>query len=202
MEGEKIMANTTYSLIIKRRTIRKFTQKKIDEKTLEVLVNAARLAPSAANLQPLEYIVVNDKNLAKEVFRHTKWAGYISPEGNPKPGEEPTAFIAFLVNLNIAKKAYYQIDSGAAVENLIIAASEKGIGSCIIGAFNKKEVSKLLNVSNNREIVFLVALGYPAEQPVQEDRDDTVKYYKDSSGVLHVPKRTLKNILYFNSYND
>ncbi|MFO7928468.1 MAG: nitroreductase family protein [Candidatus Humimicrobiaceae bacterium] len=191
-----------YRLIKKRRTIRKFKQEEIPEDILKKLVDAARLAPSAANLQPLEYVIVNDKKLVKQVFKYTKWAGYISPEGDPGPGEEPTSFIVVLVDLGVANKKYYKVDCGTAAENLIIAALSQGIGSCIIGACNKGEISRLLKVPKTREIEFLIALGYPAEKPVREDRDDTVKYYKDGDGVLHVPKKPLKKILHFNSYHE
>jgi len=191
----------TYNLILKRRTIRKFLPEKIDERILKKLVNAARLAPSTANLQPLEFVIINQKKLTEEVFSHTRWAGYINPQGTPKKGEEPVTFIAFVVNQEIAHSDYYKVDCGTAAQNLILAALEEGIGSCIIAACNKGKIEKLINVPQGRKLEFVVALGYPAEQPIAEEaKSGSIKYYKDDQDILHVPKRPLEEVVYFNSY--
>ncbi|MGM0365389.1 MAG: nitroreductase family protein [Actinomycetota bacterium] len=195
--GESLM---TYNLIAARRTIRKFLQKDIDKKILQKLVNAARLAPSAANLQPLEFVVVDDRKLVSELFPLTSWAGYIKPEGTPGKGEEPVAFIAFVINQRIATE-YSKVDSGAAAQNLILAALEEGIGSCIIAACDKKKIGRLINIPDDRRVEFVIALGYPAEKPMAEEAESgSIKYYKDGRGILHVPKRPLEEILYFNRY--
>lgn len=189
-----------YELIIKRRTIRKFLQKKIDPVLLEKFVDAARLAPSAANRQPLEFVVVNQEHLVRQVFDHTQWAGYIKPYGRPQKGEEPVAFICIVVNKEISSR-YYTIDCGAAAQSLVLAALEKGVGSCIIGACDKKSIGKLVGIPEQRKLSLVIALGYPAEQPIAENADtDSIKYYKDGEGTLHVPKRPLQRVLYFNHY--
>ena len=190
-----------YDFILKRRTIRKFKQENINLEILKKLVNAARVAPSAANLQPIEYVIINDKETREEIFKHLKWAGYIRPQGDPKEGEKPTAYVVFLVNTDIVMDDYYRVDCGAAAQNLVLAALEEKIGSCIIGSCNRNEIKKILNVIEDRKIEFIVALGYPAEDPVMEDSmEGNIKYYKDSSGKLHVPKRPLEEILHINSY--
>ncbi len=189
-----------YELITKRRTIRKFLQKKIDPVLLEKFVDAARLAPSAANRQPLEFVVVNQEKLVGQIFEHTQWAGYIKPYGRPQKGQEPVAFICIVVNKEISSR-YYTIDCGAAAQNLVLAALEEGIGSCIIGAFDKKSIEKMVGVPKQREVVLVVAFGYPAEQPMAEHAGtDSIQYYKDEQGTLHVPKRELHRVLYFNHY--
>jgi nitroreductase len=71
------MNNQIYDIIISRRSIRKFEQKPIDIEILKKLVNAARLAPSMANLQPLEYVIVNDPNVCDGVFSALRWAEVI-----------------------------------------------------------------------------------------------------------------------------
>ena len=81
-----------YDMIISRRSIRQFEPRPIPQDVLRDVVNAGRLAPSAANRQPLEFIVVDDEGKKKEIFPCLKWAGYIAPEGNPKPGQEPQAY--------------------------------------------------------------------------------------------------------------
>jgi len=183
-----------YETILARRTIRKFKQEKIGEDTLKKLVNAARHAPSAANIQPIKYIIVNDEKKVNEIFKYVKWAGYIAPHGNPSENEKPVAFIVILIDTEI-KKNYYELDVGAAAQNIFLAAWEEGIGTCWIGAFDKDAVGKILNIDGRYIINTVVALGYMAEEPVVEDEKGSIKYYKDEKGVLHVPKRKLDDII-------
>lgn len=187
-----------YETILKRRTIRKFNQQPIDENILLKLINAARVAPQGANLQPLKYVVINDKLLIEPLFETIAWAGYIRPNGDPQDGEKPVAYILILADSSI-KKEGYDIDAGAAVQNILLTALEEGIGSCWLGAINRSKIKELLNIPDKYIIHTMVALGYPAEEPVIEDTEDSIKYYKDENNVLHVPKRKLDDVLFFNS---
>jgi len=188
-----------YELILSRRSIRQFKQKPISYSILEKIMNAGRLAPSAANLQPLEFIAVEKKEIRMKIFPCLKWAAYIAPEGNPKPGQEPTAYIVVLVNTSIREKGFER-DVGAAVENMILAALEEGIGSCWLISIDREKVSEILNIPKTYIVDSIVALGYAAEKPVFEDLKDSIKYWKDVQGVLHVPKRKLKDITHFNAF--
>jgi len=185
-----------YETIVKRRTIRRFQNKKIPYQTLEKCVDAARLAPSAANLQPCEYLVIDEENLLDKVFATLKWAGYI-PDGKPPKLEEPKAYIVVLINKEV-KTEGFQHDVGFAVENIILTALEEGIGSCCFGAINRKALRKNLNIPVKYIIDLVVALGYPKESPLEEPFEDSIKYWKDEKGILHVPKRGLKEILHRN----
>lgn len=191
-----------YETIISRRTIRKFKQEKIDPEILEKLVNAGRLAPSGANLQPLEYLVIDNKGLKEKIFPNLAWAGYIRPEGDPGEGERPAAYIIILADRKINPAP--GMDIGASAENISLAAKEEGIGCCWIGAFKKKEINKVIGTPEDLSAELILALGYPAEKPVSEDmeRGSSVKYYKDGSGTLHVPKRRLEDILHFNQFQE
>jgi nitroreductase len=197
MEGEERMS--LYDLIISRRSIRQFQQKSLSRDILLDIVNAGRLAPSAANRQPLEFVVVDDKNNRSDIFPCLKWAGYIAPEGNPKPGQEPQAYVVVLVNRSIRENTF-QWDSGAAIENMMLAAWEKGIGSCWIVSVDKDRVKALLDVPDGYLIDSVIALGYPAEAPVIEDLEDSIEYWKDEKGCLHVPKRKLADVIHFNTF--
>ena len=188
-----------YELILTRRSIRQFKQDPVSKDILEKLVNSARLAPSGANLQPLEFVAVDDGELKKELFSCLKWAAYIVPEGNPKPGCEPTAYVVILVNLDI-RESGYERDVGAAVENMILTAWEKGIGSCWIANADTDRIQEMLKVPENYRIDSVLALGYPAEEPKIEEMKDSVKYWKDSQGQLHIPKRRLADVLHFNCF--
>ncbi|HCJ67054.1 MAG TPA: nitroreductase [Elusimicrobia bacterium] len=188
-----------YQAVVQRRTIRRFRQKPIPSWILKKLVNAARLAPSAGNRQPCEYIIINEKAKINEVFTTLHWAGYISPEGNPPLGQRPKAYIIVLLNTQKSKKPDLH-DASASIENIILVAWEEGIGSCWIGSVNRRRLRKILNVPDYCKIDSVVALGYPAERPVVEKVSDSIKYWKDKYGILHVPKRNLKEILYWNTY--
>lgn len=191
-----------YETIISRRTIRKFKQETIDPEILKKLVNAGRLAPSGGNLQPLEYLVVDDKDLKEKIFPNLAWAGYIKPEGDPGEGERPAAYIIILADRKINPAP--ERDIGASVENMNLAAGEEGIGCCWIGAFKNKIINKIIGVPENLSADLILALGYPLEKPVSEDvgKGSSIKYYKDDSGTLHVPKRRLEDILHFNQFQE
>lgn len=188
-----------YDLIISRRTVRQYKQKQILKDILQKIVNAGRLAPSAANSQPLEFIAVNRKDVCKKIFPCLKWAAYIAPRGNPEPGKEPTAYIVTLVNKKIKTKGY-QWDVGASNENMILTGWEQGIGSCWLLSVDRNEVRKILSIPPQYLIDSVLALGYPDENPVAEDMEDSIKYWKDEEGRLHVPKRKLEDIFHFNNF--
>lgn len=181
----------TYETIIKRRTIRKFTQEKIDKKLLMDCLNAARLAPSSRNRQPLEFILITED--LDRIFDCTRWAGYLK-DGTPKEDERPTAYIAILINTDINKEAKY--DVGLAAENIVLTAQEKGIASCILAAIDREKLSQILGIPSNYTLELLIALGYPKQESFVEEFKGDVKYWLDEEGNLHVPKRSLKDIVH------
>ena len=188
-----------YELILKRRTIRRFKPEQVTEELLNKLVNAGRLAPSGANLQPLEFIVVNNSELVNKVFPSLKWAGYIAPAGNPPEGKRPTAYVIVLINTEIRSQGG-EVDAAAAIENMILAALEDGVGSCWLGAIDRDKLRTLFNIPQNYRVDSVLALGYPDESPVLEEVTDSIKYLNDENGVLHVPKRKLSDIVHYNRF--
>lgn len=189
-----------YRIITKRRTIRRFKQKPIPISILKRLVNAARLAPSAANLQPLEYIIVNDKSICEKIFSCLKWAGYITPHGTPPQDKHPVAYLVILVNKDKAVKKYSSYDVGLAAENILLLSWQEGVGCCLMQAIDRGKIRKILNIPGHMYIDSVVSLGYRDESPRPEQLKDSIKYWKDKNGTLHVPKRKLKDILHSNSY--
>ncbi len=188
-----------YRLIVSRRTIRRFKPDPIDRPVLEKIVDAGRLAPSAGNMQPLEFVAVVDREIRRRIFPCLRWAAYIAPEGTPKLGEEPTAYVFSLANLSVREKGY-EYDVGAALENMILAAWEEGIGSCWLISIERAKIAKILGVPEGYKIDSVLALGYPAESPVMEEFQGSVKYWKDERGVLHVPKRKLRDVIHFDRF--
>lgn len=188
-----------YKTIVKRRSIRRFQQKKIPFKLLEKLVNAARFAPSGGNLQPCEYIIVDQKDLLEKVFSTLKWADYLE-EGTPPSGESPTAYIVILLNRKIRRKGG-EYDLGMAAENIMLTALEEGVGTCCIGSMEKERLIKILAIPKHCDVELVIALGYPDEISIPEDMTNSVKYWVDENNVLHVPKRKINNVLYKNIYS-
>ena len=188
-----------YEKIVSRRTIRQFLPRPIEEKILDQIVNVGRLAPSGANLQPLEFIVIDDAEVTQQVFPCLKWAAYIAPEGNPRSGQEPTAYVIVLVNKEIRPQGY-EWDVGAAMENMILAAWAEGIGSCWLLSIDRDRLRQILSVPDNYRIDSVLALGYPAEDSIVEEMTDSVKYWKDEQGRFHVPKRALEDVLHRNGF--
>lgn len=187
-----------YDAICSRRSIRRFQQKAVDIKLLKKFVNGARLAPSAANLQPLEYIIVTDRNLCSRIFDTIGWAAYIKPRWAPSEDERPTAYIIVLVK-DIDNK-YYLRDVSLASENIVLAAEEERVGSCILCSIDRDRIREILRVPKELHVDSLIALGYKAEKAVVEDLKDSVKYWRDENEVLHVPKRKLEDIFHIDSF--
>ncbi len=186
-------------LINSRRTIRQFKQDSIPLEDLIKCIKSAGLAPSAANLQPIEYLLITDSEKVKAIFPLLKWAGYITPDGNPKEGRRPTAYLIVLVNKSI-RKTGAEHDAGAAIENFILSAWSLGIGSCWLASVNREKLQNYFNIPDSYSIDSVIALGYPDESPVVEIATDDIKYWKDKDGFLHVPKRPVKDILQINEW--
>ncbi|MEM4347927.1 MAG: nitroreductase family protein [Candidatus Altiarchaeota archaeon] len=180
----------TYELILSRRSIRKFQQRKISKKILLDCVNAARLAPSSKNMQPLEYIIIT-KNI-EEIFSCIKWAYYLE-DGAPRDGEKPKAYIAILLNRSINEPKH---DVGLAAENIVLTALERNVASCILANIDREKLRKILNVPENYSIELLIALGYGKQTAVVDKFEGDHKYWIDKEGILHVPKRSLKEIVH------
>ena len=187
-----------YDAIISRRSIRRFQQKPISIETLKKIVNAARLAPSAANLQPLEYFIVNEKELCSKVFETLSWAAYIKPKWAPSEKERPVAYIVILVRDTGNK--WYLRDASLAAANIVLTAEGEGMGSCILCNIDRERLRNNLNIPKNMIIDSVIALGPKAEKSVVEDFEGPVEYWRDENEVLHVPKRKLGDIIHINKF--
>ena len=187
-----------YQAILLRRSIRRFKQKQIPIELLKKFVNAARLAPSAANLQPLEYYIVNDRDLCNKVFETLGWAAYLKPKWTPSEEERPIAYIVMLAKDKTNK--WYTRDVSLASENIVLAAEEEGIGSCIMCKIDREKLRRVLKLPKDVILDSVIALGYKAEKSVVEDFKGSVEYWRDENEVLHVPKRKLEDVLHINKY--
>jgi nitroreductase len=182
-------------IVYKRRTIRRFKQDSIPLDLLKKLIDFARVAPAATNIQGLEYVIVYDPEVRKKFFPLVKWAASLpADQRTPEKGREPTAYIVVLLNTNI-KKTYVDFDVGAAVENILLGAVNFGIGCCWMGSINGNKIRKLLEIPSHYDIKHVISLGYPDEESIIEPYKDSFKYWKDKEGLMHVPKRDLSDII-------
>ena len=183
-------------LILKNRSYRKFYQDKLIEiNTLKELVDLARLSPSGANIQPLRYILANTKEQNDKINKYIFWAGYYKDWNGPSEGEKPSAYIVVVKDTTLKKDSSQ--DEGIASQSILLGAVEKGLGGCILGNIDKKQLAGVFNLDEKYEIDLVLALGYPKEEVVIETINESgdVRYWRDENEVHHVPKRTLDELI-------
>ncbi|WP_418222912.1 nitroreductase family protein [Clostridium isatidis] len=183
-------------LVMKNRSYRRFyADKKITNDQLKELIELVRLTPSAANLQPLKYILISEEEINKKVYDTLKWAGYLKDWDGPIESERPTGYIIMLRDKNISQKQ--SIDEGISAQTICLGAAEKGLGCCMIGSINKTKLTEILNIPDNFDIVLVIALGYPKENVIIEDisNNGSIKYYRDEEGNHYVPKRSINELI-------
>ena len=188
--------DSVYMKIKSRRTIRKYLQTAVPEEVLLKCVEAAIFSPSGGNLQPLRYVIINDAKLLNQVFSTLSWAVYL-PDYGPTEEEMPRAYIVLLLDKNGRTPTH---DASIASMSISRVAYDEGLGSCILASVDRKKLRKVLNVPESLDVALVVALGYPAENPVVEPvSDGNISYWLDKNGVLHVPKRDIKDIVRWNT---
>ncbi|HSV31945.1 MAG TPA: nitroreductase family protein [Atribacteraceae bacterium] len=156
-----------------RRSIRKYEAKPIPEHLIEAIVDCARLAPSAINIQPWEFIIVREPEKKRSIALQTDYGRFIK--------DAPVLIAVFCV-----ETMYFLEDGCSATVNLLNAAWALGLGTCWVAGDKKpyaRNVARLLGVPEGHRLISLIALGYPAEQPG-----------------THLYKKSLKDILHWEGY--
>lgn len=190
------MSATIRELVVRNRSCRRFEENvSVDRQTLEELVDLARLSASAANLQPLKYILSCDREMNARIFPHLAWAGYLKDWPGPSQGERPAAYIVVLNDTQISRSP--GCDHGIAAQSILLGAVEKGLAGCMIGLIRREELRQALEIPERYEILLVIALGQPREKAVIEavGPDREIKYYRDEAGTHHVPKRALSEVI-------
>lgn len=152
MDAIKVLKN--------RRSVRKFLERTVPRKVIEDLVDCARLAATARNEQPWEFVAVCDSAMRVKIAAITEYGKFIA--------QSPVC-IAVLC----AGTKYYLEDGSAATQNLLLAAAAHGIGSCWVAGDKKPyadAIRDMLGAPAGHKLVSLVAVGYPAEQPKPKKR--------------------------------
>lgn len=163
----------TLESIFKRRSIRKYTDKPISEEQLTALLRAAMAAPTARNCQEWEFIVVRSQDTLKKIMTIHPYAQMLKD-----------ADCAIIVCGNLEREhasGYWIADCGAATQNILLAATDMGLGAVWLGVFPNEErilgLRKLFKLPDNIMPLNVISLGYPAEQPDEVDRFDPAKVH-------------------------
>ena len=183
-------------LVLRNRSYRRFYQEvDINLDTLRELVELAQLSASAMNLQPLKYVLSCEPEKNSLIFAHLGWAGYLKDWPGPCEGERPSAYIIMLGDTEISRS--FGCDHGIAAQSILLGTAEKSLGGCMIGNIRKEELRRALEIPPRYEILLVLALGRPKETVVIEtvEPGGDIKYWRDSNGVHHVPKRPLADLI-------
>lgn len=156
-----------YEVIKKRKSVRKYKSNPIPDNVLNRILEVGRIAPSAKNIQPWRFIVVKDPEIKKKVAEASRGQLWIADAD------------VILIGCALEKIAWgrmggymssFAVDLAIAMEHMILAAANEGLGTCWIGAFVEKEVKEILKVPDDVKVVALTPIGYPAEEPMDRGR--------------------------------
>ena len=178
-----------------RRSIRKFQDRKISQEQLARIMEAAQYYPCAANLQPLQFLVVTDCSLCNEIFSSLKWAGYLK-NYQMERAHRPTAYLVLIGDMQISN--HFEFCAGAAVAELMLAAQAEGIASCCLQPAEKNRLYPVLGLNPDRqELLYVIALGYAAQESNVIPMETGCRYYLDENGGFVVPKRSLEDTVFY-----
>ena len=162
-----------------RRSIRKYLNNSVDDKTIEAVLESGRLAPSGSNTQPWHFIVIRDRQIKEQVARVShdqKWmltapvfiacaadirSRVTTPEGLNLTEESPQFELKQIIR-----------DTAIAVEHMVLEATNLGLGTCWVAWFKQEEIRPILAIPNDKYLVAVLTLGYSAEDPKQRTRKD------------------------------
>jgi nitroreductase len=185
-----------YDLVLKSRSYRRFDpETPVPMQTLEELIELARLCPSAANKQPLRFILCNAPADNAAVFNCLKWAAYLTNWDGPGPAERPAAYI-LMVN-TVKNWDFAAFDLGIMAQTMLLGAVERGFGGCMLGALDRTRLGAHFALLPDMEVRLVLALGRPAEdvRVVDLPEDGSIRYWRDETGTHFVPKRSLDELI-------
>lgn len=177
-----------FELIKKRESVRGYLDKEVEREKIEKIIECARLSPSACNAQPWKFVVVDNKNIIKDVAKKV-YDPLVS--GINKFALTAPVFIVVVgekrnltskIGEIVKKKDYTSIDIGIACENICLAATELGLGTCMIGWFKEKDIKNILSIPSKKEVHLIITLGYyennAPRKKVRKDMSEILSYNK------------------------
>ena len=162
-------------LVKKRSSVRKYLNKPVEKEKIEKCLEAARLAPSASNSQPWHYVVITEDEVRGEIARET----YDTIMRFNKFTETAPVLIVIVqekpnlksqIGASLKKIEFPLIDIGISAEHFCLQAAELGLGTCMLGWFQPKNIKKLLRIPSKRSISLMISLGYPDETIKQKEK--------------------------------
>ncbi len=182
-------------LVAANRSYRRFHQDtRIDEATLRELVDLARLSATGGNSQRLKYVLSCDPEGNAAIFPHLAWAAGLPEWPGPAESERPAAYIVVVLDTSLGEQG--GCDKGIAAQSILLGATERGLGGCMIGSIKRQALRKALALQDQYKIVLVIALGKPKETVViDEVTNGSIKYWRDGQDRHHVPKRALDDII-------
>jgi nitroreductase len=162
-----------FEAIKTRRSIRKYSDKTVEDGKLQAVLEAVRMAPSWANYQCWRMVVVREKTTKQRISEMSYVESYFSPKGyksNPSMKALVEAPVVIVLCADPAQSGvlwgqnYYLVDVGLAAQNLMLAARGQGLGTVFVGVYDEEKLKSLLNIPSEIRIVGLFPLGYPVEE--------------------------------------
>jgi len=147
-----------YDVVRKRRSIRRYKPDPVEEDKLTRVLEAGRLAPSAANRQPWHFIVVRDPKVREALRAAYDRDWFVNAPVIIVVCADPTK-----AWVRADGEEYWKVDAAIAMEHIVLAATNEGLGTCWIAAFNEEAVRKVLNIPKHVRVVAMTPLGYPDE---------------------------------------
>jgi nitroreductase len=177
-------------LVAKRQSDRAYKATPVEKDKIDRVLEAARLSPSACNAQPWRFVVVDNPEI-KNMLADTTSSKLLGINHFTK--QAPVHIVIVMENANLTsnfgsmvkQKHFPLIDIGIAAEQICLAASAEGLGSCMIGWFDEGAVKKLLNIPKSKRPVLIITIGYPESEVVREKR-----------------RKSIEDIVCFNTYKD
>lgn len=167
-----VSATQALELFNTRQSVRNYTSQQIDEEIIDRCIEAARLAPSACNSQPWKFIVVTDPEIKQQLAPML----VTPPLGmNKFATDAPVLVIVVRERPNLTSKigellrdkTYTLMDIGMATLQFCLQATAEGLGTCIMGWFNEKQVKKLLNIPSSKRAELIISMGYPQTEEIR-----------------------------------
>lgn len=143
-----------FEVLKHRKSMRYYLRAPIPDEIILKIINAARLAPSAGNIQPWHFIVVRDKTKRKKIAQGCKYGKFLS--------KSPVVIIA--CGDKQASSRWYTVDTSIALEHIVLAATAYNLGTCWVGMFDEEGIRIMVSIPENFEIIALLALGYSREK--------------------------------------
>ncbi|MEM1586777.1 MAG: nitroreductase family protein [Candidatus Bathyarchaeia archaeon] len=207
-DSEIVMENEVIRAIKRRRSVRSYLPNPPPDEYIYAILDAARWAPSAANLQPWQFIIVKDENTRRKIQELVEENRRLTIEVREEPfktgfskystgwiGEAPIHIVVCAdpkrTGPHVGGEETYKYGASAAIQNLMLAAYSLGLGTCWLTMFNKDRLREILGIPQNIDVIGIVTVGYPREFP---EIPETARRYAMK------PRRDLSEIVFYERY--